>query len=1396
MSLHQLNQHRHTCRFLTTARALDRGRHHYRHKICHIELLEDRQLLSADFKSPFFEVVQIGDNEQNHIPEMLLVADYGTDAPCITAIERAFDYVSDLSQYSADQLTNSTRWIVHTCIDIGEDTLAESAGVDELESTGILANTFIYRTDPGETADHVIAHFEGSEFVDYFYPLISIDYAQRTLVNDPYVSNQWHLQNVGQQVNTSNPFPVYGTWGADASIEPAWDLASGDGIIIGIVDDGFQYTHPDLFPRYEPWLSYDFVGDGDGPDNDPMPALDSDFHGTATAGIVAAAGDNGLGTAGIAYNATLAALRLLGQPFDDLAVFQALTHEDQQIDIYNNSWGPPDTRLIAGPGPLGLAALHDSVSPQKPNGEPGGRGGLGTIHVWAAGNGAMNFDNVNYDGYANHRYTIAVGASTHANSTASYSEGGAAILVVAPSGGAGGGIVTTDLVGEDGYNQTGYLEDQNGGERDYFEDIDYTSTFGGTSAAAPIVSGIVALMLEVNPTLTYRDIEHILVRSAGQIDPNDPAWQANWDPIFFDPWVNDQGLPWLNDTIPPYDPNSRVPYAEPDLSYPYHAGSALLPLPENGPPFTDQHAPTDPIVRTGSGFLVHDGQDYGYGHGAVDANMALMLAQHWQNLPPERFLSTGTISFSDTEGLIPAAESVDVDGKNVPIPGGLGGVPGFSEFFDLWLNPPKPNEDLDDPLPKNTRGKSYAFSVDDNLSIEYIEIRVDFDLLPVDASDQFRLTLVSPDGVHSDLTNCAGPDTDRAPLISSDGLRWTFTTNRHWGERTGGNATVYDADSDSYIARPWHLEIANWSDENLHLHELEITFYGIDYTEVYESFGFTDDERRGGRIQGIAGLDINGDNDFNFTGLLTEDGDFVRNPTEPLIQDGEYVIDSELELPASGAIIYVDLNKDGVLNDAEQNVVDLNLDGIPDIIEPFFVTGADGNYYFDLPYCTELPNGTYETYTIRQEPPPGTTINVVHPLFSDSYSITLLPDDPTTPELEHRELAANFLYTPSPITFSGNVYTNIDANGAEDNHELGIPNFVVFIDSSGDGVLQYRDVNLNMLYDIGIDIPLEPVAVTEVDGSYLVSISVGDYGFTGRDDYTLMLRHRDGWSPIEPEDICCRLFLETGVESAYYRLFVEAGADITFDFEVAPKLSSVTGLVFADQNGDGIFDSGTEFGTAGITVFLDQNGNGICDGNELASITDEAGLYGFFNLEPDHYELRLALQDGGMITFPASPHGGHFIDLVAGGKLVGIDFGFQLAITPDFNSNGLIDDQDLEIWQDGFGITEGATLELGDADSDRDVDGNDFLLWQQGYGTSDAAEAQASGLRVATTAAKQAIPFDLALSESGRISQITGRNNARLFRPDRLARPNREWIPTVIEDEPRDHAIREITRAT
>lgn len=339
-------------------------------------------------------------------------------------------------------------------------------------------------------------------------PMLARQLFGKWVPNDPFfaynASNagyQWHLRNTGQNG---------GTAGVDVNVVPAWDSYKGTGIRIGIVDDGLELTHPDLAANVDTDNDRDFNGLDDNPS--PGPA---DFHGTACAGVAAARGNNTLGVTGSAPEATLVGLKLIAEPTTDADEADAFGYKKHVIHIKSNSWGPYDSAYgQGGPGALSLVAMEDAVTT--------GRDGKGTIFLWAAGNGNYSGDDSNYDGWANSPHAIAVSAINEKGRASYYSEPGANILVCAPSSSGNEGITTTDITGANGYNTDGGTV-----ERPDFSAFDYTNGFGGTSSATPTVAGVIALMLQANPNLTYRDVQEILVRTAVKNDPFDGDWVQN-----------------------------------------------------------------------------------------------------------------------------------------------------------------------------------------------------------------------------------------------------------------------------------------------------------------------------------------------------------------------------------------------------------------------------------------------------------------------------------------------------------------------------------------------------------------------------------------------------------------------------------------------------------------------------------------------------------------------------------------------------------------------------------------------------------------------------------------------------------------------------------------------------
>ncbi len=290
------------------------------------------------------------------------------------------------------------------------------------------------------------------------------------VVKDAYYGQQWHL-------NTK-----YGI-----NVQAVWNEYNGRGIRIGVVDDGVQYTHKDLNNNYRTDLDYDARSK----DNDAFSSLKSDRHGTTVAGVIAAEmnNDGNYGVVGVAWDADIVGFRMgFGAAGSNAQILDNMQRQ-KAMDISNNSWGFSgffaDNFETASFSAIGNA-IRDAAA--------NGRGGLGTVFVFAAGNERASGQNVNYHDFQNSPYTIAVGATDINGKITAFSTPGAAVLIAAP----GQNIVTTDRTGSAGYVSGDFV------------------SVSGTSFAAPIVSGVVALMLEANPLLGYRDVQEILAYSAAK----------------------------------------------------------------------------------------------------------------------------------------------------------------------------------------------------------------------------------------------------------------------------------------------------------------------------------------------------------------------------------------------------------------------------------------------------------------------------------------------------------------------------------------------------------------------------------------------------------------------------------------------------------------------------------------------------------------------------------------------------------------------------------------------------------------------------------------------------------------------------------------------------------------
>ena len=313
---------------------------------------------------------------------------------------------------------------------------------------------------------------------------------------DPLLDRQWHLFNTGQSG---------GVPGMDMGLQGVRE--TGRGVLIAFVDGAVQLNHPDLVANV-------FTLNGMLPTPDPSPPSAApgapentnpgqwdDAHGTAVVGIAVASANNSLGGRGVAPESKFLAYDGVSTGLVALALRSAI---QLGADIANNSWGALDSQSGKGSYLSADPAWRETMTAALAQ----GRRGKGSVVVFAAGNGGPSEDS-NRDAYANHPGVLAVGAVDHRGSPSAFAEPGANVLVSAPamsvlrrSNGVAD-IWTTDISGPRGLAA---------GDRP--ETADYAAFAGGSSASAPMVSGVVALMLEANPNLTWRDVRWLLARTA------------------------------------------------------------------------------------------------------------------------------------------------------------------------------------------------------------------------------------------------------------------------------------------------------------------------------------------------------------------------------------------------------------------------------------------------------------------------------------------------------------------------------------------------------------------------------------------------------------------------------------------------------------------------------------------------------------------------------------------------------------------------------------------------------------------------------------------------------------------------------------------------------------------
>ena len=364
----------------------------------------------------------------------------------------------------------------------------------------------LFRALPAAEAISLARSLEANPEIEYAEPDLL---RQPVLVpNDPLYANQWHYKSPAVEPGGVN-------------LPPAWDITTGSASVVSaVIDTGSLPGHPDLAGRYVG--GYDFIGDvlvandGNGRDADPTDpgdwitqqesatgyfqgctARNSDYHGSHVAGTIGAATNNSLGVAGINWVSKILPLRVLGK---------CGGYTSDIADAIRWAAGLSVPGVPANPNPAWVLNLSLGGYACDQNGQNCSCGNTsqnaidaavsaGAVVVIAAGNSnrpALESSPGNCNG------VITVAATGRAGQKASYSNYGPLVEISAPGGADGEGVLSTlntSAFGPDPLNNT-------------------YAYYGGTSMAAPHVTGIVSLMLSRNPSLTPAQVMSILQTTA------------------------------------------------------------------------------------------------------------------------------------------------------------------------------------------------------------------------------------------------------------------------------------------------------------------------------------------------------------------------------------------------------------------------------------------------------------------------------------------------------------------------------------------------------------------------------------------------------------------------------------------------------------------------------------------------------------------------------------------------------------------------------------------------------------------------------------------------------------------------------------------------------------------
>ncbi len=333
----------------------------------------------------------------------------------------------------------------------------------------------------GMSVEEAIAIYGRDPAVEYIEPNTTV-FATETFPNDPSFEQLWGLNNTGQ---------TGGVPDADIDAPEAWDIQTGNDVVIGVIDSGVDYTHPDLQDNIwtnpgeipddgidndgngfvDDFYGYDFVNE----DGDPF---DDESHGTHVSGTIAAQGNNGIGVTGVNWDAQIMGIKFLDE-FNSGTTFDAIEAVEYSImmgvDLTNNSWG----------GGGFSQGLYDAIA---------AAGDAGQLFIAAAGNDGLDNDIFpHYPASYDLDNIISVAATDDNDQLAEFLFGGSNFGATSVDLGAPGKDILSTVPG-DGY-----------------------AVFSGTSMAAPHVSGVASLLLSEFPGLSPQEVKERILETVDLI---------------------------------------------------------------------------------------------------------------------------------------------------------------------------------------------------------------------------------------------------------------------------------------------------------------------------------------------------------------------------------------------------------------------------------------------------------------------------------------------------------------------------------------------------------------------------------------------------------------------------------------------------------------------------------------------------------------------------------------------------------------------------------------------------------------------------------------------------------------------------------------------------------------